>query len=309
MDEDLKSLLVSVLRKDPEAVLDDEGRQAIVYAMLGAHDKEKLVALWRFIAAVKNEFVRSHLLDRLVVAVAKGPIDHDLAKQIANSIPDAYWRLSALSKVAEELLKRAEQFARVSSEPGRDFRERGLRLLREVEGGLSSIPEDDGDRATVLWSVGLSLVRAGELEWAESLASTAKYCAENTDVLLTSAKARMALGQTVRTLELTKAVAELASIGPGDSTNRVIDMENASELIFACGKKDEARKYLDEAAALALASYVGQDIEGWKCLASVAVALAKQGYVDEARLKANAISQPYGRDYALRKIAEVRVSS
>lgn len=33
-------------------------------------------------------------------------------------------------------------------------------------------PEDDVDRATVLWRAGLSLIDAGKLEWAEDLATT-----------------------------------------------------------------------------------------------------------------------------------------
>lgn len=308
MDEDLKNLLSSLLAADPDAPLDDDRREKVMYAMLAMHSREHIAALWRFAGSITNEFKRSHLLHRLVDLTAKRAIEHDLAEQIANSIPDTYWRFSALSEVAAELLKNARQCERFSTQTASELSERGFRLLQEVEAGLSSIPEEDGDRATVLWSAGLSLVDGGKLEWAETLASTTKYCPENTEVLLRSAQARMTLGQMVRAIELARGVAKLAKIGPGDSTNRVSDLENASELTFACGEKDEARKYLDEAAELALTSYVDQDTEGWKCLASVAVALAKQGYVDEAKLKANAISQPYGREYALSKIAEVRVS-
>ena len=120
-----------------------------------------------------------------------------------------YWRFSTLSDLVAELLKRDSERARASS-ANHVYREWADRLLREIEQNLSSIPEDDGDRATVLWAAGLSMVSAGKIEWAESLASCKEYCPENTDVLLQSATARVARGQAHQAIQLARAVAELA---------------------------------------------------------------------------------------------------
>jgi len=280
-----------------------------MYAMLAMQSREHLVALWRFAGSIKNEFKRSHQLHKLTTLVAGRAIDHDLAEQIANSIPDPYWRSSSLNEVADQLLARGREFEGIDSRARAELSERGLRLLREVESDLSSVPETNGDRATVLWQAGLSLVRAGKLDWAERLASTNKYCPENTEVLLNSAKARAALDQTSHALQLAKTVAELASVGTGDPTNRVFDLEHASEIAFACSSKNEAREYLEQAARLALASQEHQDIEGWKCVAAVAIAFAKQGHLEKAKLTANGISQQSQREYVLRKVADVPAAS
>ena len=305
MDEDLKTLLTSLLGADPDVPVDDAGREGVIYAMLGIHSKEQLVALWRFTSSIKNEFKRSHMLHKLVEQTAKRAIEHDLAERIARSIPDAYWRFSALNNVAAALLERARQFDAPAPKTGSELRERGLRLLQDVEKGLVSIPEDDGDRATVLWSAGLSLVGAGKLEWAESLATTTKYCPENTEVFLRSAKARLALGQTTRAIELARAVADLARAGSGNLTNRAFDLEDASEILFDCSAIEDAQECLDAAAEIAFASQEAHDIDGAKCLVAIAVALGKQGHLDKARETANKITQPARREHALKKIAEL----
>ncbi len=273
--------------------------------MLAMHPQEQIAALWRFTSSIKNEFKRSHLLHKLVEQTAKRAIEHDLAERIAKSIPDAYWRFSALNEVAAALLERARQFDAPAPKTGSELRERGLRLLQEVEKGLVSIPEDDGDRATVLWSAGLSLVGEGKLEWAESLATTTKYCPENTEVFLRSAKARLALGQTTRAIELARTVADLARAGSGDLTNRAFDLEDVSDLLFECGAMKDAQDCLDAAAETAFASQEAHDIDGSKCLVAIAVAFAKRGHLDKARKAADRISQPARREHALKKIAEM----
>jgi len=304
MDEDLKTLLASLLAADPDAPLDDAGRERVIYAMLALQPREHIVALWTFASSIKNEFKRSHLLHKLVELTAKRAIEHDLAEQIAKSIPDAYWRFSALNKVAAELLKRASQYEEFSPEASSELRERGLSLLQEVEEGLVSIPEDDGDRATVLWSAGLSLVGAGKLEWAETLASTTKYCAENTEVLLRSAKARITLGQIVRAAEIVRIVIELASAGNDEPIKRAFDLKSASELLFDCGAFEDARKCLEQASELAITSQEA-DIDGCKCMVAIAVAFARQGHSEQARSAANKIPQLARREYALKKISEL----
>jgi len=305
MDQHLRDLLASVLKTDPEASLDDEGRQAILYAMLGQHQSEQLEALWRFVGSITNEFKRSYLLHNLVAVTAKRPIEFALAERIARSIPATYWRFSALAEIANESLARGRQFATVNSRSGQEFRDRGFRLLREVEYGLSSIPEDDDDRSSLIYAAGHSLVRAGELDWAESLASTAKYCPENTEVLLSSAKQRTLRNQTPEAIQLAKTVAELAIKGPGDFTNRAFDLSAVAELVFTAGDKEEARKYLAEAARLASASQEANDIDGCKCLGEIAVAFAKQGDLEQARKTADSITQGARRDYALQQIAQL----
>jgi len=308
MDEDLQNLLRSILAADPDAPLSDDGREKVFHSMLAAHSRENFVALWRFADSLKEEFKRSHLLHALVRVVSERPIEHDLAERIARSIPDVYWRLSAMNQVAAELLKRAREFERFSP-PSPELRARGLNLLREVEGELSSVPEQDGDRATILYGAGHSLVRAGELDWAEKLASTAEYCPENTDVLLASGKARLAHGQTVQAQQIARTVAELAVVGTGNCTNRVFDLEQASELVFKCGSKDEAEKYLEEAIEITLASQEARDAEAWKCLFAIATAFAKQAKPERAQAAANAITQPAQRELVLKKIAEVSAPS
>jgi len=226
---------------------------------------------------------------------------------VARSIPLPYWRFSALQHVAAELLRWERECAAVSAATSRDYRDQALRLLREIEENLPSIPEEDGDRAAVLCGVGLSLINAGELEWAERLSAATQYCGENTDVLLKSAKVRASRGQPEQAMELAKTVAGLATKGPGDLVNRAIDLKNVAELIFEFGDKADARKCLEEAARIALASQEAHDIDGCKILGVIAVAFARHGYVDQARETADRITQPARRDQALKRIEELHL--
>jgi hypothetical protein len=58
--------------------------------------------------------------------------------------------------------------------------------------------------------------------------------------------------------------------------------------------KDEARKYLEEAARFAFASQE-----------AIAIKCAKQGHVELAQKTANKITQPARRQYALQEIAKL----
>lgn len=251
MDEHLQELLRAVLEADPDTTLDDNGRQAVMYAMLGLHPSEHVAALWRFAQSIESEFKRSVLLHNLARHSAQH-LHLDLAEKIARSIPKPYWHFSALNEVAKELLRRDREFASINVRNTSTYHEWALRLLSEIEKELPSIPEDDGDRAAVLWSAGLSLIDAGKLEWAENLVPTETYCPENTEVLLRSAKARASRNEALRAIQLATAVGNLACTGTGQDTNRACDLEDVAKLLFGCGAKDEARKYLEEAARLRL---------------------------------------------------------
>jgi hypothetical protein len=301
MDEHFRDLLRALLEKDPDAALEDNDRQAVMYAMLALHPSEHIAAIWRFGQSIADEFKRSYLFNHLVRHSAQC-LEFDLAEGIARSIPTPYWRFAALNKVAAELLRRDGEFGSIGARNS-GFHERALRLLREIEQSLSLIPDDDDDRATLLWGIGLSLVNAGKLEWAEDLASTANYCPENTEVLLRCAKTRASRDQTHHAVRLARTVGRLASTGTGQLTNRAFDLEDAAELIFDSGGKEEARRLLEEAARFALASQA-QDIDGCKCVGAIAIAFAKQGHIDLAQETANMITQPARRDYALQKVAE-----
>lgn len=169
-------------------------------------------------------------------------------------------------------------------------------------------PRKTASGETYFGEAGLSLIDSGKLEWAESLATCTDYCTENTDVLLRSAKARASRGQTHQAIRLARTVAELASKGSGEETNRAFDLANLGELIFEFGDKDEARKYLEEAVKFAVASQEAHDIDGSKCLGAVAIAFAKHGYLELAREAAKKITQPARREYAVRKIEELSAS-
>lgn len=302
MDEELKTLLASLTGSAPEAALDDESRQTIVYAMLGLHSREHIVAIWKFAGSITDEFTRSHLLHKLVRLTAERAIDHDLAEQIARSIPHPYWKFDSLNKIADELLKRSREVKHLNAKTSEEIQDRGLRLLREVEAALPLVPEDD--YASIIWSVGLSLVRAGKLEWAESLASTAQYCPENTEILLRSGEARMALGQAAQAANLARTVAELAGKSSDNAVNRGFDLIAASELAFRCGERDAAISYLERATEI-VEPMQGHDIDGCKCLVAVAIAFAKQGCSDRARNVAQRVTQPARRERALHEIAEL----
>lgn len=62
------------------------------------------------------------------------------------------------------------------------------------------------------------------------------------------------------------------------------------KLLFGCGAKDEARKYLEEAARFAFASQEAHDIDGCKCLAAIAIEFAKQGHTELAQKTASMVT-------------------
>jgi hypothetical protein len=68
--------------------------------------------------------------------------------------------------------------------------------------------------------------------------------------------------------------------------------------------REEARQILDEAEKFGLASQESRDIDGSKCLVSIAATFAKHGYRDTAIETAKKITQAARREDALRKIDE-----
>lgn len=302
MDRHLEELLRSIIGSDPNADLDDKKREAVMYASLGMLSAEKLQAVWKFASSISDESIRSSLLHKLVPRLALG-FSFKLAKQVAASIPLPYWRFSAVLSIASDLLSRDKASAGANS----GFRQEALQLIREVESNLLLVPEEDGDRATILWSAGHALVAAGELDWAEKLAECSNYSPENTEVLLRVAKARASQGEKVRALQIARKVGELAINGETQQlTNRAYDLEAVADLVFEWADRTEARRHLDSALRLALASQ-GTDIDGQKCVGAVALSLAKQGDIDAARDAANKITVRARRVYALQQIAEVAV--
>ena len=75
------------MKKNPEDTLDDEGRQAVVYAMLGMQGRENLTAVWKFANSIENDFKRSHLLNKLAAHASAGILNLDLTENIARSMP------------------------------------------------------------------------------------------------------------------------------------------------------------------------------------------------------------------------------
>jgi len=309
MDEHLRELLRAMLEADPDTNLDDDARQAMMYAMLALHSGEKISAIWKFAQSIENEFKRSHLLYNLVDRSAQH-LQFDLAEKIARSIPEPYWRFDALNKIASELLRRdresapARAFGSNKLVPAAQYEDQALLLLSEIEKALPSIPEDDGDRASVLWSAGLSLVSAGKLEWAENLASTETYCPENTEVLLRCADAWISRGEIHRALQLASTVGKLASTGTGQDINRAYDLIHAAKILFNDGLIEEARNCLEQAAGFAL-PVQGNDIDGSKCTGAIAVEFARQGNTELAHRTAKMITQPARQEYALQQIAKL----
>lgn len=156
MDEHLQELLRAMLEADPDTTLDDNGRQAVRHAMLGLHPSDHVAALRRFAQSIESEFKRSVLLHNLARHFA--PHLHlDLAEKIARSIRKPYWRFRALNEVAGELLRRDREFA------SNNVRKR---LPSEIEKELPSIPQDDGDRAAVLWGAGGVFLCALVSDWS-----------------------------------------------------------------------------------------------------------------------------------------------
>lgn len=303
MDEHLRELLRALLEVDPDTTLDDDGRQAAMYAMLGLHSSEHIVALSKFAQSIESDFKRSTLLYNLANRSAQY-FHFELAEKIARSIPERYWRFSALSNVASELLRRNQEFAGISVAAS-EFKDWALRLLSEIEKALPSIPQEDGDRATLLWRAGLSLIEAGKLEWAENLASTEAYRAENCEVLLRCAKAYVSRSEVHRALRLASAVGKLATSGRGQDTKRAYDLVDVSSIMFDCAAKEQARKYLEEARGFAFASQDEHHIDGCKCVGAVAIEFARQGHAEVAVKTAGKITQPARQRHAFDEIMKL----
>jgi tetratricopeptide (TPR) repeat protein len=299
MDRHLEEFLRSVIGSDPNDDLDDKKREAVINAALGMLSAEKLRAVWDFAASISDEAIRSHVLHKLVPRLSLG-FNFKLAKQVADSIPLPYWRFSAVTSIASDLLTRD----RGTSGTNSGFREEAIQLIREVDQNLHLVPEQDGDRASIVWSAGLTLVDAGELDWAEKLAECSTYCSENTGVLLRVAKARSSRGDRDRARQIIRKVADLASSGEEYLTNRAIDLKDAGELAAELGEKAQARRHLDDAIALALKSQEVHDIDGAKIVGIVALSLAKLGEIDAGIEAASKITQPARREQALQRIWE-----
>lgn len=304
MDQDLAELLRTILRADPEQTLDDDKRQAIVYAMLGLHEPEFVDVLWKFTQSVQNDAKRSHLLRGLVRRSAESPTQLERAERIARSIPDTFSRFSALNDIVSQLLRLHREFSRVSPVAAAGYYEKALTLLKEVQEGLPSIPEDDGERVSVLWRAGLSLVDAGKLDWAEALVVTDTYHSEHVEVLLSCARARLAQGAIAEALRLAEKAGGLSVTGLNDHKEGAYDLRSVSQLMFEAGKETQARPFLRAAAEHALAGQEELDIDGSKCLAAVSIEFAKQGYLEQAIETANKVTQPARRNYALQEIAK-----
>jgi hypothetical protein len=297
MDRHLEELLHSIIGSDPNGELDDEKRQTLMYVLLGLLSDEACAALWNFAASISDESMRSSLLHKLVPKIHV--LSSGLVKRVADSIPEPYWRYSAVINIASRLL----EYERASNRTDPRFREEALELIREAEANVPLVHEDD--RSSIIWEAGLTLIRAGELDWAEKLAECRAYCAENTEVLLRVAKARAAKGEKDHALQIARKVAELANAGRAQNlTNRAFDVLDVSEFVAELGEAAEARHHLDMALKLAISGDADGDIDAHKCIRAIAVTLAKQGDTAAARNVANQIRLPALRDYALQAISE-----
>jgi tetratricopeptide (TPR) repeat protein len=304
VDSHLEKLLSSIIGSDPNEELDDKKREAIMSAVLGMLSAERWEAVWQFAGSISDEFKRSHLLHKLVPRLTTG-FQFTLAKQVADSIPLPYWRLSAVTTIASDLLKRD----RASSGVNPSFRQEALQLIRGVEENIHLVADEDGDRASIVWEAGLTLVEAGELDWAERIAECRRYCPENAEVLLRVAKAYASRGKNNEARRILSRIADLVSSAEGSLTNRAFDLLHVSELVAELGDKLQARQYLDVALQLALDSDAAHDIDGHKCVAAIAIILAKEGDVDAARDAANRITLPSRREDALQRIRETCLST
>jgi tetratricopeptide (TPR) repeat protein len=302
MDPDLEDLLRSILECDPQGCLNDGNRETMMYALV-SHEyvpMAKYEAICKFANSITDEVKRSSLINRLSARTAEQH-QFTLSERIANSISLPFWKYDALVKIAAEMLKADRQF-RTSSLYRKEFQEGAFRLLREVEQNLSLVPEDD--LPSIIYSAGLTLVDAGELDWAQKLSSSAKYCAENTEVLMRAAQARVSQGDTNQALRIAHLIAHLASDGNEAMTNRAFDLEAVGELVARFGDKEEALRYFEGAVRYARGSQ-DSDIDGAKCLAGLAVTLAKHGHIERAREVANGVTQIGRRKWALDKIEEI----
>ncbi len=103
VDRALEDLLHTLIDSDPHAVLDDQQRERITYALLGMLSREKLEAVWKFTDSISDEVKRSYLLHQLI---KKFPAtDFRLAKHIADAIHIPYWRCSSFIDIASGILK------------------------------------------------------------------------------------------------------------------------------------------------------------------------------------------------------------
>jgi tetratricopeptide (TPR) repeat protein len=302
MDTHLEELLRSILECNPQGRLNDGNRETMMYALVSPEyvPVAKYEAIRKFANSITNEVKRSSLINRLSARTAEQH-QFTLSERIANSISLPFWKYDALVKIAAEMLKADRQF-RTSSLYRKEFQEGAFRLLHQVEEDLSLVPEDD--LPSIIYSAGLTLVDAGELDWAQKFSASTQYCAENTEVLMRVAQARAAQGDTNQALQIARLVAHLASTGNEAMTNRAFDLESVAELVAEFGDKTEALRYFEEAVRCATEGQ-GNDIDGAKCLAGLAVKLAKHGHIDSAREVANEVTQAARRKGALDKIEEI----
>jgi tetratricopeptide (TPR) repeat protein len=300
MDRDLEELLSAIIGSDPHSELDDKKRESLVFTMLGMVSTEKLEALCRFCDSISSIDIRSSLLNKVATKVPA--IDSRRARKIADSIPLPYWRLSAMIDIASQLL----QFDRRAGKTRSTFSEDAFNIIREVEISIPHIPEEDGDRATIVWQAGHVLVENGELDWAEKLAACDDYCPDRIDVLLRIARLRASETENTRALQIARHVADLAcrSTDERQAISRAYDLGSVAEILYGLGERAAARQYLDTALQLAVPNQ-HNDTDGVKCVAGLAISLAQQGDFDAAHKVANEITIAGRRDYALEKINEL----
>lgn len=298
MDRPLEDLLRALIDSDPHADLEDKQRETIVYALLGMTSEEKFEAIWRFANSISDEFMRSHLLHKLVQRLPIPPFFR-IAKRVADSIPIPYWRYSAVIHVASGLLKWSQACRTTNTE----LHNEALEFIREAEVNIPVVNKDD--RSSIIWEAGLTLVEAGELDWAEKLAECQSYCPENTEVLLRVAKARAARGEKEHALQIARKVAELANTGnKQDLTNRPFDALEVAEFMAELGEVTESRQQLDSALQLAIESDTAGDIDGHKCIRAVALNLVKRGEILAARQAASQIRHSVRRTNVLEEISK-----
>jgi len=297
MDRHLEQLLRSIIGSDPNGDLDDKQREAIMYTALGMLSDEKCHAVWIFAGSISDEIMRSHLLHKLVPKIHV--LSSGLVKRVADSIPEPYWRYSAFINIASRLLE-FDRAAANRTDPR--FRQEAFELIREAEQNIPLVAEDD--RSSIVWEAGLTLVKAGELDWAEKIAECNAYCPENAEVLLRVAKARAAKGENDHALQIARKVAELTIAGrEQDLTNRAFDLLDVSEFVAELGEAAEAQRHLDSALRLAIISDSAGDIDAHKCIRAIALTIARQGDLPAARDVASKIRLPALRDYALQSIS------
>ena len=302
MDRALEELLRALIDSDPNADLDDQQREQVMYALLGMMASQKLEAVWKFSDSISDEFKRSHLLHQLVKKFSAA--DFRLAKRVADSIPVPYWRYSSFIDIASGMLKFSEQITTANDE----LRNRALDLIRDAEANIATVANDD--RSSIVWEAGLALAEAGELDWAERLADAKNYCPENTEVLLRVASARAKRGEREQALQIGRKVADLAEAlfcedGKSlDFTNRAFDVLDVAEMVAELGEAAESRLLLDSALQLALQSESAGDIDAHKCIRAIALRLVKDGDITGARDAATRIGLPVRRESTMQEISQ-----